>query len=149
MRRVFRSTGQAWIAAGVGIISMGAVAAHVFLQHTREPEPFLFELIPTLILCVVSYRLFTAGVHVDSGGIEVVNILGRERIAWAEISDFTLGSYGRTPRMGYVELRDGSLRPLHGIRGAGSGLALSFTARAAEHLIDELNQLKVLNRGVG
>lgn len=149
MRRVFRSTGQAWIAAGVGIVSMGAVAAHVLWQHMREPVPFLVELTPTLILCFVSYRLFTAGVHVDSKGIEVVNILGRERIKWAEISDFTLGSYGRTPQMGYVELQDGSLRPLHGIRGAGSGIAMSFTARSAERLINELNQLRLLNRGVG
>lgn len=150
MRRVFRSTGQAWSAAGVGIVSLSAVAAHVLFQHGREPMPFLVELTPTLILCVVSYRLFIAGVYVDSRGIEVVNIFGRVRIAWAEISDFTLGSYGRTPQMGYVVLQDGSNRPLHGIRGAGSGMALSLTARSAEHLIDELNELKVLNqRGSG
>lgn len=147
MKSVFRSTGQAWTAAGVAILVVSAIAAHVVLQHGREPVPLLAELTPALILCAVSHRLFVAGVYVDSKGIEVVNMLNREAIAWAEISGFTLGSYGRTPQMGYVVLRDGSKRPLHGIRGAGSGMALSFTARSAEHLVDELNQLKALNRG--
>lgn len=148
MRSVFRSTGQAWTAAGVGILAVSAMGAHVVLQHARETMPLIVELTPVLSLCFVSYRLFVAGVYVDSKGIEVVNMLNREVIAWAEISGFTLGSYGRTPQMGYVVLRDGSKRPLHGIRGAGSGMALSFTARSAEHLVDELNQLKALNRGV-
>ncbi|MPZ92580.1 MAG: hypothetical protein GEU68_13260 [Actinobacteria bacterium] len=150
MRRVFSeyrsSVDRRWSwhrlserGCGARIVSARAGADAVPRRADTDTDP----------LCRELSTLHRRG-YVDSRGIEVVNIFGRVRIPWAVISDFTLGAYGRTPQMGYAVLQDGSNRPLHGIRGAGSGMALSLTARSAERLIDELNELKVLNqRGSG
>ncbi|HEY1778678.1 MAG TPA: PH domain-containing protein [Solirubrobacteraceae bacterium] len=55
------------------------------------------------------------GVHVEPGGVRIVNILRRHRLRWDEIERFDLAPAGVYPLAGRVVLKSGRGIPIEGI----------------------------------
>jgi hypothetical protein len=87
----------------------------------------------------VVLRLARAAVHADDSGITIVNPFKTRQVAWNAIDRFVVDRHGIYPRIGLVELKDGSRIHLWALQGPNPlGRPRN---RIAERLIDTLNEL--------
>lgn len=85
------------------------------------------------------FRLARSGVFVYRDGLRVLNPISSRSIPWGGVRTFRLDAWGLFPRMGFVELTDGSAYHLWGIQAPNP--AFRPRNRSADRLITELNQL--------
>ena len=76
-------------------------------------------------------RLARSGVFVHRDGLRVLNPISSRFIPWGDVRTFRLDVWGVFPRMGFVELTDGS----HITFGASKRL-IQHSAREADRRID-------------
>ena len=141
MRKVFRSSGQAFSSAAVGIAVFTVVVGHALNLHQQQEVVRVLEVLPAAAFCFICYRFFMAGVYVDAHGVEVVNVLGRRSIPWSEIQEFTVRRYRRMPAVAYLLLRSGPAVRLEGIRSGGGRFFRNLSERSVTKHVDELNRV--------
>jgi hypothetical protein len=70
------------------------------------------------ILLLAAWRMWTAGIHTEHGGIKIVAFLRTSRVAWDDIDHFAVLPLGQFPWVGHVVLRDGRCLPCLAISAA-------------------------------
>jgi hypothetical protein len=96
-------------------------------------------LVGAVLLFLLAWRLWMAGIRVGSDGVKVVTVFLSRRVSWDEVDRFAVLPLGRFPYVGYVVLRDG--------RKFGTfGLSTSSRQTEANRLrvqrsVDDLNQV--------
>src|SRR5438874_1972812 len=107
--RLLRSRGRAWEQPGSGV-RLGAGV-------------------------LVTWRIWVAGIHVETDGIKAVGFLLSRRFRWDEIDHFGVLPLGGYPYVGHVVLRDGRKVGTYGIGAPGrpksKGRAVSPSGAAA------------------
>jgi Bacterial PH domain len=82
-------------------------------------------------------RASLTGVHVEEGGVRIVNITRTLTIPWRNLERFSVGQRGILPRVGIAHLRDGRQIAIWAIQGPNP-LTRSKN-RDAERMMDALN----------
>jgi hypothetical protein len=102
------------------------------------------------LLLVMSWRAWTAGIHVEADGVKVVGFLLSRRFRWEEIDRFEVLPLGGYPYVGHVVLRDGRHVGTYGIGAPVRPKSKAEQFRLqVQRPVDELNQLLVDRRGTG
>jgi hypothetical protein len=93
-RRVYISPNRRWLLAG-GLIALCLGGLGVVLERDPStglvpaPNDYLWTVIPLSIMMVVlAWRATKVKVTTDPGGIEVVKVVGRERVPWKRLRRF-------------------------------------------------------------
>jgi hypothetical protein len=93
-RHVYISPNRRWLLAG-GLIALSLGGLGVVLERDPStglvpaPNDYLWTVIPLAIMMVVlAWRATKVKVTTDPGGIEVVRVVGRERVPWKRLRRF-------------------------------------------------------------
>jgi hypothetical protein len=93
-RRVYVSSNRRWLLAG-GLIALAVGGGSVVLERDPStglvpaPNDYLWTVVPLAIMMVVlAWRATKVKVTTDPGGVEVVRVVGRERVAWKRLRRF-------------------------------------------------------------
>jgi hypothetical protein len=108
-KKVYRSREQSIL---IGLIAVG-VMVWIVLAALLTPRLDLWErgLACLAGLSAGSFLLFRvarAGVYVRAGGITVLNPFRTRMFSWQQVHGFSLGRWGLFPKIGFVDLEDGS-----------------------------------------
>lgn len=132
--RVFRSVATMRAAVLGTAIAIGCVVLAV-VPGRAQIAGFVFA--PLFLL--MTWRVWNAGIHVESDGVKIVTVFLSRRVRWQDIDHFAVMPFGRYPYVGHVVLLDG--------RKLGTfGLATSSRRTEANRLrvqwpIDQLNRI--------
>jgi hypothetical protein len=144
-RRVYRSI--ATIRAAIGC-SAATIGFCVLAALPGDSRGLGFVLAPLLL--IMSYRAWTAGIHVEADGVKVVGFLLSRRFRWDEIDHFEVLPLGRYPYVGHVVLRDGTRVGTYGIGAPARPKSKAEQFRLqVQRPVDELNQVLADRRGTG
>jgi hypothetical protein len=103
-----------------------------------SPGTRLSFIVLGLVGCACALRCALCAIHIEPGGIRVVNPLSSRRIEWSEIDEFALGRWMVLPRNCIVRLADGSTQGVWAISARNPNLVRHDSA--AEGLVAELNR---------
>jgi hypothetical protein len=136
-RRVYRSVGTVRAATGCSVATTGFCVLAAVPGNSRGLG---FVLAPLLL--VMSWRAWTAGIHVEADGIKVVGFLLSRRFRWEEIDHFEVLPLGGYPYVGHVVLRDGRHVGTYGIGAPARPKSKAEQFRLhVQRPVDELNQV--------
>ena len=140
-RAVFRNREQAITLAITGLVFFLLLLSWMALSSQRSlGEKLIFfaaVVIPYTGFVVV--RLARTAVRANEGGITIINPLKTRHVSWNSIERFIVDRYGLYPKIGIVELKDGSRIHLWALQGPNPlGRPRN---RIAENLVEALNEL--------
>ena len=147
---MFRSREAAVIQVGVAILSPVAISLPALFASTSGPNTMssgtrIFFILLGVLGFGVGLRCALSAIHVEPGGVRVVNPFSSRRIAWADIERFTLDRWGLLPRNCVILLEDGSRQGVWAISARNPNFFRRD--RAAEGLVTQLNERLHSERG--
>lgn len=100
--RVVRSVGTVRGALGGSAFTIGFIVLAV-VSTTAQ----LVAAVLAVMMLLLTWRAWIAGIHVEKDGVKVVGILVSRRFAWETIDHFAVGPFAGYRYVGHVVLCDG------------------------------------------
>jgi hypothetical protein len=92
--RVYQSRNRRWLIA-TSLVALLIAGSSLVLEKDPEtgmrpaPNDYLWVVVPgAILLLVLAWRALKVQVSTDAGGVEIVRVVGRERISWRRLRRF-------------------------------------------------------------
>ncbi|RZS89362.1 PH (Pleckstrin Homology) domain-containing protein [Motilibacter rhizosphaerae] len=113
--RTFRPRWGRWVPYAVALVLLAAAVLLALLVTSFAPADRILTVLLVLALVWVLHRLADVRVVAREEGLEVVNVLGRRRLAWAEV--LSLHLHPGEPWL-VLDLSDGTSLSAMGVQGS-------------------------------
>ncbi|MBS1884175.1 MAG: PH domain-containing protein [Actinobacteria bacterium] len=131
-RQTFQSQSQVVAAAGVAVVTLFIGVGGLLSGSSLAGKVAVVA--GCGIVIVGALRVGQAKLISTPTGVEVSNPFSHYSVAWSEIEKFELGRWKINPALCLIRLRDGGIKPVHGIFENNSGFG------GGPKLVTELNE---------